>query len=91
MKKWVYGSLSVIGVLVWIGFLEFHQAYVDVPLRERITIYSIHLFGLFYGIREILIRDDWEPYQGLDAIFPDNEKLLAIFKKTLSRARMRKW
>jgi hypothetical protein len=91
MKKWIELSIAVLGVLVWVGFLEFHESYIDVPLRSRISIYSIHLAGLFYGMREILSREDWEPYQGLDAIFPDNEKLLAIFKKTLSRARMLKW
>jgi len=75
MKKWVYGILSVIGVLVWVGFLEFHEAYIDVPLRSRISIYAIHMVGLFYGMREILTRDDWEPYHGLSLshIFPDNK------------------
>jgi hypothetical protein len=89
MKKWIALSVAISGVLVWVGFLEFHEAYIDVLLRERITIYSIHLFGLFYGIREILTREDWEPYRGLDDIFPDNEKLLATSKKFLKR--INKW
>jgi len=90
-KKWVYGSLSIIGVLVWIGFLEFHPAYVDVPLRERITIYSIHLVGLFYGLRGIKTQEDWKPCQGisLSHVFPDNKTLLASLKRFFKR--INKW
>jgi len=53
MKKWIELSIAIAAVLTWIGFWEFHPAYADISLRQRITFYAIQAMGLFYGRKKI--------------------------------------
>jgi len=74
-KKWWSLAGVIVGVFMWLYFLEFREEYADMFLRQKITVYALQVMGLFYGVREILLNENWVPYKSLSDATPTNAEV----------------
>jgi len=87
-KKWWSLIGVIVGIFMWVYFLEFREEYADMLLRQKITFWALQVMGMFYGIREIITNEDWLPFRGLSDATPTNAEVkedIKNFIKTFRR------